>query len=57
MSHVVLARYTNTNLAYKKICDDPAGSREAAFDSDVLAFFDTKSKDGSWVGLDFSSPV
>lgn len=37
--------------------DNPARRREAAFDGNLLTYFDAPVWDGCWVGMDFGSPV
>lgn len=37
--------------------DNPARRREAAFDGDLLTYFDAPAWDGCWTGMDFGSPV
>lgn len=37
--------------------DNPARTREAAFDGNLLTYFDAPAWDGCWVGIDFGAPV
>lgn len=37
--------------------NNPSHMREAAFDRDILTFFDAPDGEGSWVGMDFGKPT
>ncbi len=37
--------------------DNPERYRDAAFDGDILTFFDAPDPDKSWVGMDYGEPV
>ncbi len=37
--------------------DNPEKTRKAAFDGDILTFFDAPDPDKSWVGMDYGKPV
>lgn len=43
-----------TEGSYKDI---PDRKKEAAFDGDILTYFDAPQKSGGWIGMDFQKPV
>ncbi|MDR2954689.1 MAG: discoidin domain-containing protein [Prevotella sp.] len=50
----VVGKIIGTNGSYR---DGGSFYKEAAFDGDILTFFDSPHTDGSWVGMDFGRPV